>query len=310
VYERQQAGIVKDVRLRQWWDSASAGEGIVGGPAPRSWRPAFVFSLTAVALSLGVLVVVVFSALSDDEASGSTLPVISRDGPAPTETPTPVEATPTPRPATPAAPAATNPPQTSTTAPATGFGEVLPCGNILVPLDKEHRLPEDCAPGDLVALPGNVSYAGQQLMRATAAAAFVEMATAAANDGRVIVARSTYRSYATQAATWDDSVRRFGLEYTTRTVARPGHSEHQLGTTADVTSASAGYELEGFEDTVEARWVEENSWRHGFIISYPAGKEGVTGYAYEAWHVRFVGKDVAASVHSSGLTLGEYLLRR
>jgi hypothetical protein len=113
---------------------------------------------------------------------------------------------------------------------------------------------------------------------------------------------SAYRSYDAQVAAYEEN-RAIHGDDVDRFSARPGHSEHQLGTTVDVSSASAAYALEGFEGTPEAEWVATNSWRFGFIVSYPEGKEEVTGYAYEPWHIRYVGKETAAAVRQSGLTL-------
>jgi D-alanyl-D-alanine carboxypeptidase len=176
-------------------------------------------------------------------------------------------------------------------------------------LDKQHRLAADCAPGDLVTLaPHMVSAAGQQL-RAETAAAYAQLFDAAQADGFTILAASAYRSYQTQVIVYGGHVARLGVAAADRISARPGHSEHQLGTTTDVTSESAGYSLGGFEGTPEAAWLAANSWRFGFIVSYPAGKEHITGYSYEPWHIRWVGKSEAEQVHASGLTLHEWLLR-
>ena len=84
----------------------------------------------------------------------------------------------------------------------------------------------------------------------------------------------------------------------------------QLGTTADVSSPAAGCGLESIIGTREADWIAANSWKFGFIVSYPNGKEGVTGYAYEPWHVRYIGRGDASKVNASGLTLTEYLGKR
>jgi D-alanyl-D-alanine carboxypeptidase len=80
-----------------------------------------------------------------------------------------------------------------------------------------------------------------------------------------------------------------------------------MGTAADV--GYPGHYLEDFQNTPAATWLAQNSWKFGFIVSYPDGKEAITGYAPEPWHVRFVGVDEAAKVHASGLTLHEYLLK-
>jgi len=187
---------------------------------------------------------------------------------------------------------------------------VVACGDTLAPLDKQHRLPADCVPAGLVALPDSYTFGGGQYLVSEAANAIIELIDAAANDGVFIYVISSYRSYEHQVGTYNWHVATYGEEQASRVSARPGHSEHQLGTTADVVSASAGYVLENFPGTAEAAWVEANASRFGFVVSYPAGLESVTGYAYEPWHIRFVGVETAASVAASGLTLGQYLLAR
>lgn len=144
-------------------------------------------------------------------------------------------------------------------------------------------------------------------MRSEAAGAIQELFAAARKDGFVLFANSTYRSYQQQVDTFNYWVRTSGLEYAERTSARAGHSEHQMGTTADV--GTEGHFLEAFSGTPAAKWLADNAVKYGFVISYPDGKEPVTGYAAEPWHIRYVGKDVAAKVKASGVTLHEYLLR-
>lgn len=183
---------------------------------------------------------------------------------------------------------------------------LVACGDILAPLDKQHRLASDCAPNDLVALPASISKGGQQLMRSEAAGALEELFAAANKDGYQLFAESSYRSYQQQVAAFASNVAAGGLEYAERTSARAGHSEHQLGTTTDVASPTASFEQ--LEGTAEAAWIANNSWKYGFIVSYPTPEsEAITGYAWEPWHIRWVGKDVAAKVHNSGKTLHEYL---
>ena len=84
--------------------------------------------------------------------------------------------------------------------------------------------------------------------------------------------------------------------------ARPGHSEHQTGLALDINYADSW-----FDNTAEARWIAENCADYGFILRYPKGKEDKTGYMYESWHVRYVGKELARKVTDSGLCLEEYL---
>ena len=144
-------------------------------------------------------------------------------------------------------------------------------------------------------------------MRGDARTALIEMFGAAKQSGYALYVNSSYRDYATQAQTYQFWVQTNGQAYADRTSARAGHSEHQMGTTADV--GTRGLELEAFTGTPEAAWLLANSYKYGFIVSYPDGKEPITGYASEPWHVRFVGKGVAQQVKDSGLTLHEFLLK-
>lgn len=187
---------------------------------------------------------------------------------------------------------------------------IVACGDPLAPLDKLHRLPSDCVPADLVEIPATYTWTTGQWMTAEAADALVVMLEAAASDGYFLFAASSYRSYEDQAATFQRWVELKGLEAAERESARAGHSEHQLGTTTDLTTAEAGGTLEALRGTAEADWIAANSWRFGFIVSYPADSEHITGYVWEPWHVRYVGIEVAAEVHESGLTLGEFLRQR
>ncbi|MGH2608055.1 MAG: M15 family metallopeptidase [Tepidiformaceae bacterium] len=247
------------------------------------------------AVALAALVV---AGCGDDEAEPTPPPSLTETAattaPEPTATPTTTPAPPTPTP-------------WGTPGPDNTI--VVACGEILAPLDKTHRLTPDCVPPDLEALPAEMVASAGQLLRRDAAAAYRELFAAARADGYTIVAASAYRNYQEQVSAYTSHVNRGGQAYADRVSARPGHSEHQLGTTTDVSSATAGYGLESFEGTAEAAWLAEHSWEYGFIVSYPEGKEPITGYVYEPWHIRWVGKDEAAKVRASGLTLHEYLLR-
>ena len=127
--------------------------------------------------------------------------------------------------------------------------------------------------------------------------------------GRCPPAQSAYRSYANQKATFDYWVRVDGYATAIKESARAGHSEHQLGTTLDFRSygGSAPWNYSDWATTKAGAWLKANAWKYGFIMSYPKGKSAVTCYAYEPWHYRYVGRDVAAKVRASKLTLREYL---
>jgi D-alanyl-D-alanine carboxypeptidase len=164
-------------------------------------------------------------------------------------------------------------------------------------------------PADLAAVPARAAYTSSQRLEPRALAAFLAMADAAGEAGHQLVVRSSYRSYEEQEITFESHVLRRGLERASQVSARPGHSEHQLGTTADITNADVGYRLtREFGETGAGRWLAEHAWQYGFVLSYAEGAEAVTGYAYEPWHWRWVGVEAAAAVRESGLTLHEWLL--
>lgn len=136
----------------------------------------------------------------------------------------------------------------------------------------------------------------------TARAAFTEMQNAAKKEGISLWVCSGYRSYSTQKGLYDNYCKRDGKAAADRYSARPGHSEHQTGLAFDINRAG-----DAFTGTKEQKWLAANCVKYGFIIRYPEGKESITGYKYESWHVRYLGKDLAKKVADSGLTLEEYL---
>ena len=113
---------------------------------------------------------------------------------------------------------------------------------------------------------------------------------------------SGYRSYNTQKELYNKYVKKDGEEVANTYSAKPGHSEHQTGLAFDIGSVDRS-----FANTSEAKWIEENAHLYGFIVRYPNGKTDITGYIYEPWHVRYLGKETAKKVWESGLTLEEYL---
>ncbi|MFN8520535.1 MAG: M15 family metallopeptidase [Chloroflexota bacterium] len=136
------------------------------------------------------------------------------------------------------------------------------------------------------------------------------MAKAAKDDGAALAVQSAYRSYAYQVRTFQGWVDQSSEEEARTVSARPGHSEHQLGTGLDFRSADDATPPWDFDDwatTDAGAWLAEHAWAYGFVMSYPKGKRGQTCYAYEPWHYRYVGRDVAAAIHDSGQTPRRYL---
>ncbi len=157
-------------------------------------------------------------------------------------------------------------------------------------VDKEHALSPDFVPGDLVLLeelPGPlvVNREGMLLER-RAAEALAGMAEAAAGEGVILDVSSAYRSYDYQKGLFDRHVAQLGMEEASRVSARPGHSQHQLGTAVDFGSITLP-----FADTAAGRWLAQEAWRFGFSLSYPEGAEEITGYSYEPWHFRYLGTE-------------------
>jgi D-alanyl-D-alanine carboxypeptidase len=168
-------------------------------------------------------------------------------------------------------------------------------------LDTTYRLGGDYAPADLVdsSVAGlNAGYPIRSIMVADLRA----MADAARAAGAPIQLVSGYRSHAQQQATFDYWVSLGGYEQALRTSARAGHSEHQLGTVVDITSAGGipPWEYADWAGTPAGGWMAANGWRYGFVMSYPPGTFDLTCYDYEPWHYRYVGRDLAAHIAGSG----------
>lgn len=192
-------------------------------------------------------------------------------------------------------------------------GRLLEGNDLLAPLDKQNYLSSNYVPADLAAIPARLDapgFGGQRL-RVEAIDALIEMLDRADQEGFTIRVASAFRSYATQASLFNGYVASLGEAEASRISARPGHSEHQLGTTVDLSSASIGWALEeGFGSTEEGLWLADHAHEYGFALSYPAGGEDVTGYAYEPWHFRYIEGEAATEWKSSGLTLREFLASR
>ena len=147
----------------------------------------------------------------------------------------------------------------------------------------------------------------EMYLRQEAAEALAEMAQAAEDTGVKLMLASGYRSYNFQRNLYGSYVSSQGQAQADRTSARPGHSEHQLGLAADLEPTSRQCEIEVcFGDLPEGKWLAANAYQYGFIIRYPSDKESLTGYDYEPWHVRYIGKDLAAKVKQSGKTLEQH----
>ena len=169
------------------------------------------------------------------------------------------------------------------------------------------RLPKSYVPPDLVSV-SQAGIAWHGRVRAIVIDDLKAMAEAAAAAGNAIGVESAYRSYDDQVATFDHWVATSGYAAALTFSARPGHSEHQLGLAIDFRSDPGGSPFTGsWGQTPAGTWMRQHAWEYGFIRSYPPKDQAVTCYASEAWHYRYVGRDLAAAIHASGLTTREYL---
>ncbi|MFH0793798.1 MAG: M15 family metallopeptidase [bacterium] len=181
-------------------------------------------------------------------------------------------------------------------APARGKDEGnLPYGEELV--DHEHGLALDYQPSDLAPIDKKYCFSNfNYRLRTEAAQALVEMIEAAKKDGHEIQVVSSYRSAAQQRENYLNAIKRDGAKQDT--VAKPGHSEHQLGTTVDLVGGDPKQLLkESFGETAEGKWLAREGWKYGFIISYTKENSAASGYAAEPWHLRYHGKKQAAEIH-------------
>lgn len=167
----------------------------------------------------------------------------------------------------------------------------------VIVVSKKHRITARYVP----------DWAGREWgLKPEALKAFQRLSADAADDGRTLVIRSAYRDFATQQASFEQAMRDYDEATARKYYAEAGASEHQTGLALDawdgVNRGSA------FTALPEAKWLGKNCYKYGFIVRYPEGKTDITGYAYESWHLRWVGKDISKEFGpNSTLTLEEYL---
>ena len=178
-------------------------------------------------------------------------------------------------------------------------------------LDTVFRLPATWEPSDLVPIRES-GFEHDGLIRLVAIADLTQLRQAAEAEGIQLQVFSAYRSYAYQATTFDYWVDRYGAEEARRVSARPGHSEHQLGTAVDLGTRNgpAPWDVADWAQTPAGAWMQENGWRFGFMPSYPIDSLDLTCYDYEPWHWRWVGREVTAAALASTQPLRVYLWER
>ncbi len=169
-------------------------------------------------------------------------------------------------------------------------------------VNKHRYLSEDYEPNDLMEIPEEyVSEAGMKSSR-IAFNAFKEMSNAASKEGYGIVINSAYRSYQDQVELGEYYKKWYGQSYVDKYVAKPGFSEHQTGLAYDVGSRSVNV----FANSREYQWMKDNAYKYGFIERFTKRYENITGFRMEAWHYRYVGKDIAKYIHDNNISFEEY----
>jgi D-alanyl-D-alanine carboxypeptidase len=183
---------------------------------------------------------------------------------------------------------------------------------ILAHVNKTYALPSWYIPPNLVNLSDYVKTIGAMTLRSEVIPHLKSfLADAESACGCQIAVLSAYRSYQTQILAYGYWVAKVGQQNADLGSARPGHSEHQLGTTIDLTSSTVGYQLtRDLGYACEGIWLEANAHNYGFVLSYPQGKNEITGYIWEPWHFRWVGREAATEIRRQGITPEEYLSMR
>ncbi|WP_176222234.1 M15 family metallopeptidase [Tuberibacillus sp. Marseille-P3662] len=191
-----------------------------------------------------------------------------------------------------------------------GMVTVAHPNDLQVLVNKSHKLPDGFVPKNLqyadVRFPYDEKVQKRKVRKVTSDA-LKQLFQAADNKGIQLFAQSGYRSYERQETVFASNVDRYGEKKASQVSAHPGTSEHQSGLAMDITSRAVDFKLiQAFGDTEAGRWVAKHAHEFGFIVRYPKGKQDITGYEYEPWHLRYVGKDAATKIYKKDWALEEY----
>jgi D-alanyl-D-alanine carboxypeptidase len=176
-------------------------------------------------------------------------------------------------------------------------------------VDANRALPSEFEPPDLVDA-AEAGFDTGDMIRQIIVEDLDALRVAAEENGTPVGLVSAYRSYSYQQGLYNRAVDREGEEEAQRGTARPGHSEHQLGTSVDLLEAGSQNLVADFATTPTGEWLAANAHLYGFVISYPDMPTTRTCYEFEPWHLRYVGRDAAGPIRDSGQSLREYLLSR
>ena len=169
-------------------------------------------------------------------------------------------------------------------------------------VNKYYYLEKDYVDSELTNISLSYAYTGNAAAKRVIDA-FLTMYNDALKDNIQLIINSSYRSYEDQDEVWSNRRATYGTKNADNYAARAGYSEHQTGLALDIGQ----YNYDGDDDNLPAyEWLANNSYKYGFILRYPEGKENITGYSYEPWHFRYLGIDLATKVYNEGITFDEY----
>lgn len=169
--------------------------------------------------------------------------------------------------------------------------------------NKYNYLDKNYEPEDVVKISSRYAYEDNKAPKEILNY-YIEMFNAAEKDGIDLIISSAYRSYKEQEETYEYYKKIKGEEGIKKYAALPGYSEHQTGLAFDILTTDTL--TDDFDKTKEFEWLQKNAYKYGFILRYPKGKEKLTGYDYESWHYRYVGKETARKIEEEKITYDEY----
>lgn len=186
--------------------------------------------------------------------------------------------------------------------PVTKLDDVYYVDGVLI-VNKTYPLPSNYQPKEpYKEIASDYLYGGDYIEK-NVMDAYLKMENGASKEGLNLKISSGYRSYKVQVDLYNNYVERDGKEAADKYSARPGHSEHQSGLAFDLNGTN-----EKFLETKEGKWLNDHCFEYGFVLRFPSGSEDKTGYMYEAWHFRYVGKKIAKKLYNDGkwISLEEY----
>lgn len=182
--------------------------------------------------------------------------------------------------------------------------EVSDASNDILMIASKIYTIKEYIPEDLKEIPSEYIMQGNNYLRSEALNAYIEMADAAREEGQYFYVSTSYRSYSFQELLYNKYLLEDPMEVVDTYSSRPGYSDHQTGLTVDLRDYNKSFN--DVKDTAPFLWLKDNSYKYGFIMRYPEGKEDITRYEYEWWHFRYVGEDVAKEIYDNQITFDEY----